>query len=86
MNILLMSNSKEQQRFDPLTPTQRSERVALIRNKDTHPENDSPSRCVVSGVSTSLLSKKLPGHPAKKSHAFDINTRIVDKLERSKRR
>lgn len=50
-------------RHDPLTPSQRSERMSRIRNVDTKPEM--AIRCLIHGMGYRyrLHARDLPGHP-----------------------
>ncbi len=50
-------------RHDPLTPTQRSERMSRIRNADTKPEMIVRRLVHGMGYRYRLHSRELPGHP-----------------------
>lgn len=55
--------AKKEKSFDPLTPTQRSERMSRVRNKDTKPELVIRKLVWSLGYRYRLHSRKLPGRP-----------------------
>ena len=55
--------SESEERLDPLSPAERSERMSRVRGKDTKPEIVVRRLVHSMGYRYRLHSRKLPGHP-----------------------
>ena len=62
-SISMTSTQNNLERLDPLSPTERSKRMSLIRNKDTKPEMAVRRLVHSMGYRYRLHRKDLPGQP-----------------------